>query len=227
MSGPKNVYRINQKSQPGDAGGWQVRVRRQGERYTKYFADGKHGGRKEALGAAVAYRDRLIEKLPGKASPEEASAKARSKTGVVGLTFAYRSGGRKKGEDAGRYHPTVQINWLAEGGAGEGQRAQRNATFSISKWGFEEALWKACTRLSDARAGNPAGTQDPEPPEAMFRRAARGILRRHQQIATRKRARGKEVADEAMPDPESYLGPPGASGLPPAQKETSRKATSS
>src|SRR5690606_36660992 len=44
--------------------GWQVRVRRDGRRLSKFFADARHDGREGALEAAVLYRDHLLEHLP-------------------------------------------------------------------------------------------------------------------------------------------------------------------
>ena len=44
--------------------GWQVRVRREGNRLSKFFADARNDGSEGALEAALVYRDELLEGLP-------------------------------------------------------------------------------------------------------------------------------------------------------------------
>ena len=44
--------------------GWQVRLRRQGKLFSKFFSDRKHGGVDSAFLIASSYRNELIKKLP-------------------------------------------------------------------------------------------------------------------------------------------------------------------
>src|SRR5690606_7736611 len=96
--------------------GWQVRVRRDGRRLSKFFADARHGGREGALEAAVLYRDHLIEHLP---EPDARPRKAWSNTGVVGLSVREKKEAQQKrrgGASTGKVY--VQINWVD----GDGKR---------------------------------------------------------------------------------------------------------
>jgi len=157
--------------------GWQVRVRRDGERHTKFFADARHDGAGGAFDAAVDYRDGLL------AETAEAPARVRkawSNTGVVGLSV------RDKVE-GGEPKPYVQINWIG----GDGKR--RAASYSVSKWGLRRALWNGCLRLYRERqaAGAPV-----EEPHVMFARAQEPFM---DQIRAEQRAEvraQKEAAAE-------------------------------
>jgi hypothetical protein len=51
----KNISRIDQKDK--NTFGWFVRIRRDGRQISKFFSDGKNGGRDKALKAAIAFRD--------------------------------------------------------------------------------------------------------------------------------------------------------------------------
>lgn len=121
--------------------GWQVRVRRDGKRLSKFFADAKFSDADAALEAAILYRDELLEELP----PADAHPrKAWSNTGVVGLSV------REKGNDDS-VRSIVQLNWIDA----EGKR--KGASFSVEKWGLRQALWNGCLRLYEERkaAGRP------------------------------------------------------------------------
>lgn len=51
----KNISRIDQENK--NTFGWFVRIRRDGRQVSKFFSDGKHGGKEEALQKAISYRD--------------------------------------------------------------------------------------------------------------------------------------------------------------------------
>ena len=67
--------------------GWQVRLRRQGKLFSKFFSDRKHGGVDSAFLIARSYRNELIKKLP---DPVRAGAEGkltrRNVSGVVGVS---------------------------------------------------------------------------------------------------------------------------------------------
>lgn len=132
--------------------GWQVRIRRDGNRLSKFFADARHDGREEALEAAMRYRDALLEKLP---APDGRPRRAWSNTGVAGLSVR-----EKKEANGGKTY--VQLNWVDEAGKRHG------ASYSVEKWGLRRALWDGCLRLHHERqaAGRPV-----EAPHEMFARA--------------------------------------------------------
>ena len=132
--------------------GWQVRVRRDGERLSKFFADSKYESREAAVEAAIAYRDKLMASIPeGPTKPR----KAWSNTGVVGLSVREKT-------DGGRSKLYVQLNWVNA----EGKR--KAGSFSVEKWGLRRALWNGCLKLYRERksAGYPV-----EEPHVMFARA--------------------------------------------------------
>ena len=191
MSKPKNVFRID--IEPSDehpnrhsTHGWQVRVKRHNEQYTKYFSDKKFGGRDEALEKSVEYRDELLEELPEPQDPVRKSALARSKTGVIGLNFCHKDDG------SGTLKPYVQISWLKDDGK------RRSAAFSVNKWNLRRAVWKACQQLYEAREQQ--DREVPEP-EEMFQTAFPNILEQHRRLKRKADARGNEVDDSSMPDP--------------------------
>ncbi|MEM8559624.1 MAG: AP2 domain-containing protein [Bacteroidota bacterium] len=127
--------------------GWQVRVRRNGQRHTKFFSDARHGGSDAALAAALTYRDTLLDELPDATPP--AARRAWSNTGVSGLSLRTKSG--KDGADK----LYVQLSWIDA----EGKR--RGAAYSVAKWGLRRALWNGCLRLY--REHEEAGRDTVEP----------------------------------------------------------------
>lgn len=129
--------------------GWQVRVRRQGKRVTKFFADRKHGGRDEALEVAKVYRDELLEELPEPDDPVKRSAEARSRSGVAGLNLTLKDIGN------GTKKPYVQLSWIDLTGK------RRSASFSAEKWGLRRAIWNACLRLHKAHEEKGEAESDP------------------------------------------------------------------
>ena len=133
--------------------GWQVRVRRDGERLSKFFADAKHDGRDPALDAAMTYRDELLASIVPPDDPKP--RKAWSNTGVVGLSV------REK-DDGDKTKLYIQLNWVNAAGK------RRAGSYSVEKWGFRRALWNGCLRLyrERAAAGSPV-----EEPHVMFARA--------------------------------------------------------
>ena len=133
--------------------GWQVRVRRDGERLSKFFADAKHDGRDAALAAAMTYRDDLLASMTPPDDPKP--RKAWSNTGVVGLSVREKTEGD-------RTRLFIQLNWVNAAGK------RRAGSYSVEKWGFRRALWNGCLRLyrERAAAGSPV-----EEPHVMFARA--------------------------------------------------------
>ncbi|WP_022835250.1 AP2 domain-containing protein [Salisaeta longa] len=159
---PKNVFRIDiepteEAPDRHPTHGWQVRIKRQKKQHTKYFSDKRFGGTDEALEAAVAYRDELLDELPDPLDPVKRSAEARSKTGVIGLNFCWKDDG------SGTPKPYVQLSWLEEDGT------RRSAAYSVRKWNLRRAVWKACVRLHKARQEHNTG--ELEEVNAMFQTA--------------------------------------------------------
>jgi len=90
MKKAKGVTRIDD---PGGHGvGWYARVVFRGKTFSKYFADGAHGGTRAALRKAVAWRN-AQEKKVGKPRTDRlfAAPGKRSRTGVHGVYQSKRS----------------------------------------------------------------------------------------------------------------------------------------
>lgn len=132
--------------------GWQVRVRRSGERLSKFFADARHDGRDGALGAAQDYRDRLLAMLP---EPDATPRKAWSNTGVVGLSVRDKT-------EAGRAKRYVHLNWITADGT------RRASSYSVEKWGLRRALWNGCLKLYREKTAAGVAVEEPH---VMFARA--------------------------------------------------------
>jgi hypothetical protein len=117
----KGVTRIDD---PGRHGvGWYARVVFQGKTFSKYFADGAHGGTRAALRKAVAWRD-AQEKKVGKPRTNRLfpSTSTRSRTGVQGV---YQS------------KSSFVVAWSPAPGE------IRREFVSISRYGRKEALRRA------------------------------------------------------------------------------------
>ncbi|HET6569571.1 MAG TPA: AP2 domain-containing protein [Rhodothermales bacterium] len=170
MKKNNNVYRIDIEATSAypnrhPTHGWQVRIRRQGTQHTKFFSDERSGGRQKALEAAIAYRDDLLKELPEPADSVLESAKARSKTGVIGLNFC------NKDDGSGKRKPYIQLSWLTP------QRQRKSASYSVDKWGLRRAVWNAVVRLQREK-------EDPSfDVGKMFHRAYQQILKQEPHLA--------------------------------------------
>ena len=112
--------------------GWQVRLRRQGKLFSKFFSDRKHGGEEEALTIARAYRNELIKSLP---DPVRAGAEGkmtrRNVSGVVGVSrIVIKSGLRR--------YEFWQATWSCDSGI------RKRMKFSVRRYGEDRAFELAC-----------------------------------------------------------------------------------
>ena len=112
--------------------GWQIRLRRQGKLFSKFFSDRKHGGVEEALTIARAYRNELIKSLP---DPVRAGAEGkmtrRNVSGVVGVSrIVIKSGLRR--------YEFWQATWSCESGV------RKRMKFSVRRYGEDRAFELAC-----------------------------------------------------------------------------------
>lgn len=73
-----------------DKNGFQVRVQRNGRKYSKYFAFRKHGGEDKALQAAKDYESHLKGSALYRHRPRRAAQKNNRSTGIVGVHFGSR-----------------------------------------------------------------------------------------------------------------------------------------
>ena len=132
MPRAKGVIRIDSDSTHG----WQVRVYRHGETYSKLFSDRKHGGRDQAFEAAVEYRKELVDEVAALPDVEPQRRLIRrnknNTTGVVGVSRTFKRDRR------GIAHDVYTVSWNPEPGVARG------TSFSIKRYGEEEAFERAC-----------------------------------------------------------------------------------
>lgn len=137
-SGYKSISRIdipNKKTH-----GWYVRVWYKGKMHSKFFSDKLYDCSEEALEAAVQYRNEIERKI-GKPRTERVviTYSPRNKTGVVGVRrIRKRTGAYHPETNEPRYSEVFEVTWQHK------PNMVRNTSFSIEKYGEEEAFRLAC-----------------------------------------------------------------------------------
>jgi len=119
----KDVARIDQEDKRTH--GWYVRVRFQGTTHSKFFSDGKCGGRYSSLLAALAWRDAMEKKIGKIRTDKHLVTVSNTPTGVVGVRF---------NEKLNRY----EVSWVNRVGK------QGKTSVSVNKNGKERAFQIAC-----------------------------------------------------------------------------------
>ncbi|MGY8746644.1 MAG: AP2/ERF family transcription factor [Pirellulales bacterium] len=117
-------------------GGWEVRIQRRGERFSKFFSDLNHGGKRLALQSARGFRDEIEQRYkPYSVKDMSAKPSVRNRSGQVGVRLHEQTD--RRGEfDYSYWH------WIAQWTDGHGRR--RTRSFSIHRHGEEEAYRLAC-----------------------------------------------------------------------------------
>lgn len=135
-SGYKGISRIDQPSK--NHHGWYVRVTFGAERRSKFFSDVKHGGRENALKAAVEHRDALERELGKPRTDRQIAPKTvRNSSGVVGVRRRTRklAGGGEGKENLREYYEVSWTPW-------PGKVCRK--MFSITEMGERRAFLAAC-----------------------------------------------------------------------------------
>jgi hypothetical protein len=127
----KGISRID----TGSTHGWFVRGYRNGKTYSRLFSDQKYGGRTEARQEALAFRDKLYEKLEEIPAMPRARRvvmrDARNSTGVLGVCRT------AKRSPNGNLNECYSVSWRPEPGK------QKCTSFSIRKYGEKKAFQMA------------------------------------------------------------------------------------
>ena len=134
-SGHKGVSRIDSPAKKMH--GWYVRVRFSNKTMSKFVPDRLHGGREEALAAAVECRDEMERKL-GKPRTDWVivGSNPRNERGVAGVRRAVK---KYKGKDGKIYENEVyEVSWNA------GREKKGRTSVSIRKYGEARAFRMAC-----------------------------------------------------------------------------------
>lgn len=119
----KDIARIDQEEKRTH--GWYVRVRYFGKTYSKFFSDGKCGGRYSSLLSALAWRDKTEKQLGKLRTDRHIVTVSNTKTGVVGVRL---------NEQLNRY----EVSWVNPSGK------QGKTSVSIRKHGRAKAFELAC-----------------------------------------------------------------------------------
>ncbi|MBU3936565.1 MAG: AP2 domain-containing protein [Proteobacteria bacterium] len=127
----KDVARIDQEDKRTH--GWYVRVRFQGTTHSKFFSDGKCGGRYSSLLAALTWRDTTEKKIGKVRTDKHLVTVSNTTTGVVGVRF---------NEKLNRY----EVSWVNRVGK------QGKTSVSVNKNGKEKAFQIACEILKTKEA---------------------------------------------------------------------------
>ncbi|MFH7325057.1 AP2/ERF family transcription factor [Desulfurivibrio sp. C05AmB] len=135
----KDVARIDQESKRTH--GWYVRVRFMGTTHSKFFSDGKYGGRYSSLLTALAWRDQTEISLGKIRTDKHIVTVSNTKTGVVGVRL---------NEKLNRY----EVSWVNQEGK------QGKTSISIRKHGKEKAFDLAC-RIRQEKEGERLGLKKP------------------------------------------------------------------
>ncbi len=130
----RNIVRIdiNAEARNSQTHGWQVRLSRKGISTSKFFSDGKCGGKRKALALAREFRDEAVATMPKLTRFEIAQRKtSRNTSGVVGVHYS-EANFRKRD----KVYPTK--SWVATWSLSPG--VARSRRFSVDKLGEEKAF---------------------------------------------------------------------------------------
>ncbi len=119
----KDIARIDQESKRTH--GWYVRVRFLGTTHSKFFSDGKCGGRYSSLLSALAWRNETEAKLGKIRTDKHIVTVSNTSTGVVGVRL---------NEKLHRY----EVSWV------DGDGKQGKTSVSINRHGKKIAFERAC-----------------------------------------------------------------------------------
>ncbi len=133
-SGYKGISRVKRTKR--HAPGWQTRVVFRGELHQKFFPNSDYRTARDALRAAIRWRN-ATEKWLGKPRTERVvvGLSRRNKTGVIGIYLAYKRSQRPG--RGGRKSKVYVITWKPE------PDIVRRTSVSITKYGPKEALHRA------------------------------------------------------------------------------------
>lgn len=118
------IYRADANKTTGP--GWRVFLQRQGRRISRAFQDSVYGSSDAGLAQAKSYRDAVISAIPPRTNHEQAVLlKKSNRSGISGVRYAEYNKGPF---------------WMAMIDTPEGRK---NRSFSVSKYGYEEAKARA------------------------------------------------------------------------------------
>jgi len=131
--GYKSISRIDHPKK--NTHGWYVRVAFKGTLHSRFFSDSGYRGKRPALQAARTWRDAKEREL-GKPRTERSviAVSPRNRTGVIGV----RRTTKARTRDGSKVGPVYEVTWRPASGP------MHRTTFSITKFGKDEAFRRAC-----------------------------------------------------------------------------------
>lgn len=124
---PKGITRIENYKRRAD--GWQVRLQRRGEKFSKFFKDSDHKNEDVALKAARKFYNQLCKEHP-EMTPQEHAERKTARTGeIIGVRRLLKVDKRWGGNN----YEVWEAKWSHK------KYQRRVKTFSIEKYGEEEA----------------------------------------------------------------------------------------
>jgi hypothetical protein len=180
MKPPRNITRLDHDGKRDH--GWVVTLQRKGAVIVKRFSDGMYGGKREALKAAVEYRDSFLAR--DKPFDHQVWIRSRlrknNKSGIPGV----RRHEVVDNPNTGKVRVFWSATWTNEHGA------TRQRKFSVALYGEEEAKVLAIAereyQLNRVCAINAAGREAEPPREA-------GIWEASQAEETRERGHERKI----------------------------------
>ncbi len=120
----KNISRIDQPSK--NTYGWFVRIRRDGNRISRFFSDGKYGGKNKSLSAARDFRNKNLTEWEKFAKNHDRAMHLGkiSNIGYSGISYCVKS--RKRNGQIHQEH-VFQVSYTPEKGV------HKNKSFYIPK----------------------------------------------------------------------------------------------
>lgn len=147
-----------------------VRLYEKGNRRSlaeKSFADGKHGGKEDALSAAIKWRDEQmvifrIKNYSRFAAPNAHNFHSKTKSGLTGVSLEYKE------YQSGQTH----VYWLAKVTiAGK----PKTKYFSIRKHGYKTA-WQLAVRFRAEQTGQDVDNEEPPMPDERLAEWAKEVM---------------------------------------------------
>lgn len=111
---------------------WHVTIQRRHRVWTRHFSDRAYGGRKQALVAAIAYRNHLLLRYPAYSRRVFCSIKKKNnRSGVPGVT-------RIEHYELNRGRKRLRVYWVAQWPVSPGRAKQKK--FSVRVYGERGAF---------------------------------------------------------------------------------------
>ena len=133
----QGIYRVD--SPKNGTYAWIVVLTRNRESFRKHFTDGVHGGREQALAAAIGYRDEIVARFaPLKRSEYVSVLRKNNTSGFPGVRL---------NRDAESQPLYWAASWVPQAGA-----KAKVVKFSVAKYGFERARELAVRARADGVA---------------------------------------------------------------------------